>query len=440
MFKMKKFLSILLCLVFAISILSGCGGTSSNQPAKSADTEPAKSTAGEPAKTEKKDSGASSTNEKVKLKILHYLTSEREFLKATCNDFNKSQDKIDVSEEFVPFPDLKKQLSISVAGGKSFDIVCIDNADNAAFAAAGFFADITDKINSWPDKDKIFDGQWISTVYKDKTYGIPMQSNCLVMFYNEDMLKAASLEVPKTWDELKAAAKKLTKKGVYGFGVSSPASEEGTFQFYPWLMSAGGSFKKLDSPESIKALKLWDDMVKEGSISLEVLNWNQNDIANQFSAGKYAMIIDGPWVIPLIKKNNPGFKWNVALIPSDKKPASVAGGENIAIFKGKHENESWEFIQYFFKKDNYDKYIQPCGKYPTRKDSTQAPAFTNDPITKVFMDEMQYAVPRGPHPKWPELSEPIYTAIQQALTDKKSPEDAMKEAQAKVDKILAQDN
>ena len=55
----------------------------------------------------------------------------------------------------------------------------------------------------------------------------------------------------------------------------------------------------------------------------------------------------------------------------------------------------------------------------------------------VFREQMKYAIQRGPHPQWPDLSRPIQIAIQEALTGVKTPAQAMKEAAQKVQPILA---
>ena len=52
---------------------------------------------------------------------------------------------------------------------------------------------------------------------------------------------------------------------------------------------------------------------------------------------------------------------------------------------------------------------------------------------------MNYARARGPHAHWPTLSEAFYTAVQQSLLGEKSAEDAMKDAAATIDPIVAED-
>src|SRR4029450_10984194 len=87
--------------------------------------------------------------------------------------------------------------------------------------------------------DKYFKGPWDSTMYQGKNYGIPDNSNCLVLWYNTAFTDPAKAPPPPNWDELKSAAKALTQGDRYGLAVSGVKSEEGTFQWLPFLWEAG---------------------------------------------------------------------------------------------------------------------------------------------------------------------------------------------------------
>lgn len=410
---MKRLISLVLSALLVFS-LSACGAAPKQTDA------------------EKKPAG-----EKTKLVVWSYYSgNEQKAFEAMCKKFSESQDKIEVVHEYIPFSDLKKQLSVGIAAGKLPDIAVIDNPDHAAFAAMGMFEDITDKINSWSEKDNYFEGPWKSTIYNSKNYGVPLDSNCLALFYNIEMFEKAGLKAPETWDELRDVAKKLTKPGVYGIGVAAPKSEEGTFHFLPWFLSTGAQVEKLDSPEAVKSLNMWVNLIKDGSMSKEVINLGPGDLEKQFVTGKLAMMVNGPWQMPTIKEDNPDLKWGVVKVPKDAKFASVLGGENMGIVKGKNVDASWEFMKFLCSKDNVQEFISQTGYFPPRKDVAADKFWTEDPLKKVFMEQMQYAMPRGPHPKWPEISNAISTAIQEALTSSKTPEAALKDAQVKIENIV----
>ncbi len=429
---MKRVIALLLVSMLVIGLFAGCG--SSNGSAGT--TADSKSSGG--SSVSEVSSSSPQPAEKAKVTLWYYWENKdhQQILADIIKQYNGSQNEVEVANEYYPFADFKKALSIGLAASKLPDLVLIDNPDHAAYAAMGLFADITEQIKDWPDKEQYFEGPWKSCTLDGKVYGIPFGSNDLALYYNEDMLNKAGVKPPQTWDELREAAKKLTGNGVTGLGVSAPKTEEGTFQFMPWILSAGGDLTKVDSPEGIKSFTMVSDLVKDGSMSKEVMNWVQSDVLKQFMAGKVAMMFNGPWQVPTLKKDAPDLKWNVTLIPKDKQYASVLGGENWGVVNGKNVEATVKFLKYATKADVYKSYIGKFGYFPSRKDLAADPQFTADPIYKVFIDELQYAQPRGPHPKWPELSNAVSQALQEVITGAKTPEAAAKDAQVKIDKAI----
>lgn len=429
---MKRVIAFLMVSMLVLGLFAGCGN--SNGTAASSSTGPQSS--GGSAASEVSTPAAPA--EKAKVTLWYYWENKdhQQILTDIVKQYNTSQNEVEVTNEYYPFADFKKVLSIGLAASKLPDLVLIDNPDHAAYAAMGLFADITDKIKDWPDKEQYFEGPWKSCTLDGKVYGIPFGSNDLALYYNEDMLNKAGVKPPQTWDELRAAAKKLTGNGVTGLGVSAPKTEEGTFQFMPWILSAGGDLTKIDSPEGIKSFTMISDLVKDGSMSKEVMNWVQSDVLKQFMAGKIAMMFNGPWQVPTLQKDAPDLKWNVTLIPKDKQYASVLGGENWGVVNGKNVDATVKFLKYVTQVDVLKGYIGKFGYFPSRKDLASDPQFTGDPIYKVFIDELQYAQPRGPHPKWPELSNAVSQALQEVIAGVKTPEAAAKDAQEKIDKAI----
>ena len=54
----------------------------------------------------------------------------------------------------------------------------------------------------------------------------------------------------------------------------------------------------------------------------------------------------------------------------------------------------------------------------------------------LFIEILQDAVPRGPSPKWGQLSTEIQEAIQAVITNAKTPEQAAADCGAAIDKII----
>ena len=136
-----------------------------------------------------------------------------------------------------------------------------------------------------------------------------------MLWYNAD-IAGAEFTPPATWDELTAAVAALTEGDRYGLAVSGIKSEEGTFQWLPFLWETGEDIPTIDSEGGRAALQLWVDYVTNGYMSKGILGWTQGDVLGQFQNGKAAMMINGPWQIPVLKTDSPDLKWDVSSCPS----------------------------------------------------------------------------------------------------------------------------
>lgn len=423
---MKRLLTLLTVVCLCVVMLAGCGTTAPTPDP----VEPGQETPKEA------DTGSASAEAKG-VEIWYYWEnqSHQALLNSIIDEFNASQSAISVVANYIPFADFKKQLSIGVASEELPDIVIIDNPDHAAYAAMGIFADLTDKLASWSDLEQYYEGPMGSLTIDGRIYGIPFGSNCLALYYNEDMLSEAGCEVPKTWDELLDVAKKTTKSGVYGLGLSGLQNEEGTFQFLPWLWSTGASSYEMNSEGGIKALKFYKDLIEANAMPKEVINWTQGDVMNQFISGNLAMMINGPWQVPTMRAEAPDLNWNVAIIPMDKEPASDLGGENFAIINNDNADAALEFLLFAVEPERVKGYIDDYGYIASRRDVAET-QFSDDPIMKMFAEQMKYAYPRGPHARWPEISDAISTAFNEIITGTSDPATAAAKAQQTIDSIV----
>ncbi len=404
----KKVVSMLMIAALTAGMLIGCGSSSGG-------------------------SDAGGEDGKQQIDIWYYWENEshQAILNSELDKFNESQDEIEATATYVPFADFKKQLSIGASSAELPDIVIIDSPDHASYTAMGIFADITDKV----DVSQYYEGPIASCMQDDKLYGIPFGSNCLGLFYNKDMLEAANVEVPTTWDELRDAAKALTKDNVSGMAFCCLQNEEGTFNFSPWLWSTGTDSFNINNEQGIKALTFVGDLVKDGSMSKEVINWTQGDVMNQFISGNVAMMINGPWQIPTMREEAPDLNWDVALIPKDEEYASALGGENFAVIDNENVDDSLEVINFLTSADEVASYIDDFGYIAARKDVAEN-QFQDDPQMRMFIDQMQYALPRGPHASWPEISDAISLAFNEVITETSTPADAAAKAQETIDSII----
>ncbi|MBS4208656.1 sugar ABC transporter substrate-binding protein [Bacillus sp. FJAT-50079] len=359
----------------------------------------------------------------VVITIWDYLapdsSSDRE-QKALIEQYEKDHPNIKFERTYIPFADLKTKLLQGIAGNDLPDIVVIDNPDHQSFAEAGVFADITKEVEEWGQADKYYPGAIDSAKLNDKFYGIPNNSNALAIYYNKDLFEAAGItETPKTWAEFAEAAKKLTNGDVKGFAMSGKKSEEGTFQFLPYLWQAGADLDSFDSPEAKNAMTFIQTMINDGSLSKNMINWDQSDVLVQFQTQKAAMMENGPWQIPVLEEQSKDINWGVFLMPSDKDPASVLGGENWAITaNSQNKKEAWDFLMWTQQPEILGPMHELGGRLPSREDIGSDSQYTwqKDENVKVFMEQLKTAKPRAYGTKYPEISSNVQEAIQRAMT------------------------
>ena len=139
------------------------------------------------------------------------------------------------------------------------------------------------------------------------------------------------MEVPTTWDELKAACEaiKASNADVYPWGVDMTTDEgQACFAYYAW--NNGGGFVDdegnwaLNSAENVEAVNYVVDLIKSGLTNTDPTTETRYDLQEMFAAGKLAMMI-GPNQISKYCQENGGINFGVASLPTngDKAGASV---------------------------------------------------------------------------------------------------------------------
>ncbi len=219
-----------------------------------------------------------------------------------------------IQREAVPGDTLIQKVLQQSSSKTLPDVLMLDNPDLQQIAATGALAPLDEFGLS---ADGYAEGVVDASTYKGKLYGLQPITNTIALFYNEDILKKAGVKPPKTWDELRATAKKLTRGKQYGIAFSAPATYEGTWQFLPFMWSNGGDEKDIATPETAGALQLLVDLVRDGSASKSVVNWGQADVNDQFKAGNAAMMINGPWQFPVLNAEK-SLNYNVAPDPGPR--------------------------------------------------------------------------------------------------------------------------
>jgi multiple sugar transport system substrate-binding protein len=340
---------------------------------------------------------------------------------------------VKVVHQEAPRAQLVPKLLQDAAARSLPDLMLIDNPDLQQFAATGALVSLSANGLSTT-------GLYPSIVsagsYNGQTYGIAPGVNDLALYYNKDLFAAAKLTPPTTWDQLTADAKALTSGSRRGIAFSAAATEEGSFQFEPFFWSAGADLKNLNSPQAVQALTLWQTLVKDGYASKSVVNWTQADVEAQFQAGNAAMMVNGPWQLPVLNAVT-SLHFGVVSIPvpaAGDPSVSPLGGEVWAVG---HSNPSREqkavaVVKCLLTPARSAEWSKDAGYIPSDENAA-AQLGQSDPQLAPFIAEVGTAKARTAElgTAYPKVSTALYNAIQACLAGGQSPQAALTQAQSR---------
>jgi ABC-type glycerol-3-phosphate transport system substrate-binding protein len=149
--------------------------------------------------------------------------------------------KIDAREGYMD----PKTFTTKLAGGQLEDLFYVYYTDPANLIARHQVAEITPYLDQVPAaKDIKPELMKVFTGTDGKVYGLPWRNYSMGLLYNKGLFTRAGLDPaspPRTWDEVRTAAQKITAlgDGVAGYGDYSK-SNTGGWHFTAELYSIGG--------------------------------------------------------------------------------------------------------------------------------------------------------------------------------------------------------
>jgi sn-glycerol 3-phosphate transport system substrate-binding protein len=291
----------------------------------------------------------------------------------------------------------------------------------------------------------------------NKTWGVPFQRSTIVLYYNKDMFKEAGLDPekgPATWAEMQSFAEKLTKKDASGnvtqWGVQIPSSgfpywlfQGLTTQAGAILMNPEGNKTAYDNPAVIEALQYWADLSRKHKVHPPgIVEWGTTP--KDFFEKKVAMMWTTTGNLTNVR-SNAKFPFGVAMLPAHKRRGSPTGGGNFYISKkasAAEQNAAFQFIKWITTPERAAQWSIDTGYVAVRPDSYETDAMkkyiAEFPPAAVARDQLKYAVAELSTHENQRVTKPFNDGIQAALNGTKTPEQAMKDAQAEAERILRQ--
>jgi len=294
-------------------------------------------------------------------------------------DFEKETGaKVEV--EVVPYDQIQtKAILDAQSGTNNYDVIQYWYTSVGALAESGAIEDITEWVDGSaeidaPDFIQSIFGPY--TQYEGKTYGLPIDGDMHVLFYNKEILERNGVEVPTTWEEYTAAAEKITAaekaNGIYGSAIlgAKSAFNIGSSFFNRLATMIPGTIDpempQLNTPEAVEAAQAMLDVAPYALPSPLEIGFEQ--ALPQFLSGNVAMIefwTDLGTFAQDPEQSKVVDKWGVAPLPIGPK-GHVAGALDAGWAMGISPNASdkdlaKEFVAFASSKATNEKLITTTG-------------------------------------------------------------------------------
>ncbi|MBI3721447.1 MAG: sugar ABC transporter substrate-binding protein [Fimbriimonas ginsengisoli] len=377
-----------------------------------------------------------------------------------------------IKVKFHHFESYDNRLLLSHAGGIAPDVMRQGiTSGGARFIQKGMnlaldeFMDGQDGI----DRADFIPVLWTPLRSNGKTYGIPQDINMLGLFYNKAIFDERHVSYPDstwTWGDLKNAMERLTfdRDGDGHLDVVGLNMGWGAGNYLPFFYQAGGRVWNedktrtlLDSPAGVKSLEFYKSLMHQYTITQANSERGGLGPDTFFEMGKVAMLINGTWATPSLKKHAPGLRFGVSVLPHDKKIMTTSGSCYWAIStQSRHPAEAWKLAKFMSSTEGLIKYWQYLWVAPpARWSSLRSPEFRH--VTgaagkipgieseEEFREKCQWIVEtleRG----WTttehvsahrqELGVSLQRAVEQVLLEHAPPERALSDAAREVNMVL----
>ena len=326
-------------------------------------------------------------------------------LEKVLADFT-AQTGIKTTVEVTPWNDYWTLMEAAATGGSLPDVFWMHSGQIQRYIGARQLVDLTDRINkSGIAKMSNFPADLVGLYSSDgKQYAIPKDLDTIGLWYNKKNFDEAGIAYPSdswTWEDLRAAARKLTKPGQYGILFTPGETQTGywnlIYQNGGYIISADKKKSGFDDPKTIEAIDFVVGMIKEGTVP--PLSFIESDAMALMQGGVVSMCFFGSWMLSAFKQNDYFVKnCDVVILPSSNtgKRATIYNGLGWAMSVTSRQQESgWKLLEFLSSEQTQTK-LSETGIAISAFNGAAAPFARGFPEFRVaaYTDQIPFAVMR----------------------------------------------
>ncbi|WP_374777549.1 extracellular solute-binding protein [Streptomyces sp. NBC_01310] len=371
-------------------------------------------------------------------------TSSKAYWDKMTGDFTASHPGIKVEVQLLPWADIDREVSRMVKAGKAPDVALMGSYSD--FAAQDKLYSAEELLSVGAEANFLQPLAEAGTV-NSRLYGLPFVASSRLLFYNQALFTKAGVEAPpKTWSDLKAAAKALKDKGVkYPYALPL-GPEEAHAEALIWEVSNGGGYAdnsgnySLDSEKNIRTWQ-WvkDNLVTPGLVGPTAPSrLNRADAFGAFLRGEVGMLNGYPSLAHQAAAK--GIEVGTVAMPvsdalgAGETPPTVGVADWMVAFKqnGKRD-EIGRFLEFVYQDKNLSDFAGRYHLLPSTASAARTPAGggltqTDEDFLSALRTARLYPVN---DPSWVTVSDTIKRNIGRAVEPGGDPKTVLEDIAAK---------
>lgn len=360
--------------------------------------------------------------------------------------FEADNPDVQVQVQGVAFPQIPEVVHTSIAAGDPVDV-----AHWHAFAAAadGMAQPIDDLWEGTLEPDDYIPGAIEDVTWEGRRYGVPLDTNALILMANPELLERHGLEAPNgptTFGDIEEIARLVTSDDGSTRGLAVPDS---AWFAYGWIRANGGELVHvaddgavtftLDAPEVVDALGFLGSLVAEGLAFPPVTRNVPNDAFALFRGGNTVLHASGTWDIAALQRSDDGWQPLVMSMPRGRDGSTVGtvlGGSSLFIPVDVEDRElAFRFMVHLTDDRWALRLAEEEGRLPAQRDVFDDPFFDRPELRTTF-DQLGSA-----HAMkliaFPEAQRAFVEAYEDILTGRAGAQEALTRAQRLAEASLA---
>jgi raffinose/stachyose/melibiose transport system substrate-binding protein len=299
--KMKKLLSILLVATMVVTMMAGCGKSTTTESSNEVKTDEVKV---------------------INMIFWDDLNTTQDLVslqyKKIIEEFNAANNgyKIEVTYAALSNQVYDTTLNAAIAAGKTPDIFFADPGPKMTkFVESGVSMDLTDVFAKEADwKASFKEGIFGSLTYDDKIMAVPLNFATACVFYNKTIFEEVGVTPPTNWAEFMDISAKIKAAGYAPITCSGVdawcvgilggylCDREGGPDNLAGVIDGSGSWT---DDSYIRAGKKLEELAANGYFQTTFLGDSNDQSTANFYNNQAAMLVQGSWAIGQINGNNP---------------------------------------------------------------------------------------------------------------------------------------